>query len=84
AATAGNAAGRESDCGVRGNARVALAGGSKLAFSGLPQRRGLRIPKDLSIIGFDNISLSEFCDPPLSTVSQPRYDIGREAMLLLL
>ena len=27
------------------------------------KRRGLRIPKDLSIIGFDNISLSEFCDP---------------------
>ena len=48
------------------------------------KRRGLRIPKDLSIIGFDNISLSEFCDPPLSTVAQPRYDIGREAMLLLL
>ncbi|WP_241188485.1 substrate-binding domain-containing protein, partial [Enterobacter asburiae] len=39
---------------------------------------------DLSIIGFDNISLSEFCDPPLSTVAQPRYQIGREAMLLLL
>lgn len=48
------------------------------------KRHGLRVPKDLSIIGFDNISLSEFCDPPLSTVSQPRYDIGREAMLLLL
>jgi LacI family repressor for deo operon, udp, cdd, tsx, nupC, and nupG len=38
----------------------------------------------LSIIGFDNISLSEFCDPPLTTVAQPRFDIGREAMLLLL
>nr|WP_254613276.1 substrate-binding domain-containing protein [Lelliottia aquatilis] len=48
------------------------------------KRRGLQVPKDLSIIGFDNISLSEFCDPPLSTVSQPRYEIGREAMLLLL
>ncbi|OTW32779.1 DNA-binding transcriptional regulator CytR, partial [Enterobacter kobei] len=48
------------------------------------KRRGLRVPKDLSIVGFDNISLSEFCDPPLSTVAQPRYQIGREAMLLLL
>jgi len=48
------------------------------------KRRGLNVPKDLSIIGFDNISLSEFCDPPLTTVAQPRYDIGREAMLLLL
>jgi LacI family transcriptional regulator, repressor for deo operon, udp, cdd, tsx, nupC, and nupG len=50
----------------------------------LAKRRGLKIPEDLSIIGFDNISLSEFCDPPLTTVSQPRFDIGREAMLLLL
>ena len=48
------------------------------------KRRGLKIPDDLSIIGFDNISLAEFCDPPLTTVSQPRFDIGREAMLLLL
>jgi LacI family repressor for deo operon, udp, cdd, tsx, nupC, and nupG len=50
----------------------------------LAKRRGLKIPDDLSIIGFDNISLSEFCDPPLTTVAQPRFDIGREAMLLLL
>ena len=48
------------------------------------KRQGLRIPEDLSIIGFDNISLAEFCDPPLTTVAQPRFDIGREAMLLLL
>ena len=48
------------------------------------KRRGLQIPRDLSIIGFDNISLAEFCDPPLTTVAQPRYDIGRESMLLLL
>ena len=48
------------------------------------KRRGLKVPDDLSIIGFDNISLAEFCDPPLTTVSQPRFDIGREAMLLLL
>lgn len=50
----------------------------------LAKRRGLKVPGDLSIIGFDNISLSEFCDPPLTTVSQPRFTIGREAMLLLL
>ncbi|MFU0922964.1 DNA-binding transcriptional regulator CytR [Kluyvera sichuanensis] len=48
------------------------------------KRQGLKVPEDLSIIGFDNISLAEFCDPPLTTVAQPRFDIGREAMLLLL
>nr|WP_255563117.1 MULTISPECIES: DNA-binding transcriptional regulator CytR [Kosakonia] len=57
-----------------------------MALGALSQakRRGLKVPDDLSIIGFDNISLAEFCDPPLTTVSQPRYQIGREAMLLLL
>ncbi|MDV3383571.1 substrate-binding domain-containing protein [Klebsiella pneumoniae] len=50
----------------------------------LAKRRGLKVPDDLSIVGFDNIALSEFCDPPLTTVSQPRFDIGREGMLLLL
>lgn len=44
----------------------------------------MKVPNDLSIIGFDNIALSEFCDPPLTTVAQPRFQIGCEAMLLLL
>lgn len=42
------------------------------------------MPQDLSIIGFDDIKFSEFCDPPLTTVSQPRYEIGRQSMTLLL
>ncbi|MGV3345645.1 DNA-binding transcriptional regulator CytR [Enterobacteriaceae bacterium LUAb1] len=46
--------------------------------------RGLRIPQDLSLIGFDDIELSHYSDPPLTTVAQPRFSIGREAMLLLL
>ncbi|EQA5670630.1 DNA-binding transcriptional regulator CytR [Cronobacter malonaticus] len=50
----------------------------------MAKRRGFRVPDDLSIIGFDNIAVAEFCDPPLTTVAQPRFDIGREAMLLLL
>lgn len=48
------------------------------------KRRGLRVPEDLSIMGFDDIALSKFCDPPLTTVAQPRFNIGKEAMLLLL
>ncbi|WP_105631871.1 DNA-binding transcriptional regulator CytR [Cronobacter dublinensis] len=55
-----------------------------LGAMSMAKRRGYRIPDDISIIGFDNIALAEFCDPPLTTVAQPRFDIGREAMLLLL
>ena len=57
-----------------------------MALGALSQakRQGLKVPEDLSIIGFDNIDLTQFCDPPLTTIAQPRYEIGREAMLLLL
>ncbi|MGB9097596.1 MAG: DNA-binding transcriptional regulator CytR [Erwinia sp.] len=45
---------------------------------------GLRVPQDISLIGFDDIELSRYSDPQLTTVAQPRFNIGREAMLLLL
>jgi DNA-binding LacI/PurR family transcriptional regulator len=41
------------------------------------RERGLRIPEDVSITGFDNIKLSEFCYPALTTVHIPRDLIGR-------
>lgn len=37
---------------------------------------GLQIPDDISVMGFDNIEMSALIDPPLSTVSQPLYDMG--------
>lgn len=37
---------------------------------------GLRVPQDVSVTGYDNISLSEFCFPPLTTVNIPRERIG--------
>ena len=57
-----------------------------MAIGALQQAKklGFRVPQDLSIIGFDDIKFSEFCDPPLTTVSQPRYEIGRQSMTLLL
>lgn len=48
------------------------------------KRLGFRVPQDISIIGFDDIEFAEYCDPALTTMSQPRYDIGQQAMLLLL
>ncbi len=39
--------------------------------------RGLRIPGDVSVTGFDNVTLSQYAVPPLTTVHIPREDIGR-------
>ncbi|PKH19154.1 DNA-binding transcriptional regulator CytR [Enterobacterales bacterium CwR94] len=57
-----------------------------LALGAMKQAKelGLRIPEDLSLIGFDDIELSRYSDPPLTTIAQPRFEIGCEAMLLLL
>ncbi len=40
---------------------------------------GLRIPQDISVMGLDNVEMSSLIEPPLSTVSQPLYEIGRLA-----
>lgn len=45
---------------------------------------GLRVPGDVSIAGFDDIEQSATSAPPLTTVRQPRFDIGVTAMSLLL
>ena len=44
----------------------------------------IRIPEDAEIIGFDNNELAEFNNPALSTVAQPRYEMGRTAADLLM
>lgn len=41
---------------------------------------GLRIPADLSLVGFDDIYLSDFLDPPMTTVAQPISEMGRECV----
>jgi GntR family transcriptional regulator of arabinose operon len=45
---------------------------------------GLRIPDDVSVMGFDNLDLSPHLDPPLTTMAQPFLQIGQTAANLLL
>lgn len=43
-----------------------------------------RVPDDVSVVGFDDIDIAEFVDPPLTTVSQPKEEMGRLAMEVVL
>lgn len=44
---------------------------------------GVRVPWDLSVVGFDDVELAQTCDPPLTTVHQPFVEIGQRAVELL-
>ncbi len=48
------------------------------------RRSGLRIPEDVSVAGFDNLDLSKYLNPSLTTVENPKYRLGKKAMKLLL
>ncbi|WP_182201110.1 catabolite control protein A [Paraliobacillus salinarum] len=47
------------------------------------QDKGLRVPEDIEVLGFDNTRLATMVRPTLSTIVQPMYDIGAVAMRLL-
>lgn len=44
---------------------------------------GLRVPEDISIIGFDDIQSATFCTPPLTTIKAPALEMGDYAIRLL-
>jgi DNA-binding LacI/PurR family transcriptional regulator len=45
---------------------------------------GLRVPNDIALVGFDDVPLSEFVDPPLTTIRLPAYGLGWGAADLLI
>jgi LacI family transcriptional regulator len=47
------------------------------------RERGLRVPQDVSVTGFDNVKLSEYCVPPLTTLHIARDTIGHLAFQIL-
>ncbi|UCF95881.1 MAG: substrate-binding domain-containing protein [Spirochaetaceae bacterium] len=57
----------------------------RMAFGALDtlQERGLRVPEDVSVIGFDGIEESRYVSPPLTTVLQPLNELGASAVEML-
>ncbi len=47
------------------------------------REHGLRIPEDVSVMGFDNVPLSLYTDPPMTTMDIPRYLLGSNAMSMM-
>lgn len=45
---------------------------------------GIRVPDDISVIGFDDIFLAQYVNPPLTTIRQPKYEAGSLAAHLIL
>lgn len=63
-----------------------FAASDVVAFGAMAAIReaGLRVPEDMAVVGFDDIPLAAYFDPPLTTVHLPAHDLGRAAGLALL
>lgn len=45
---------------------------------------GIEVPRQISIVGFDDVDLAAYVDPALTTFAQPKYELGREAGRMML
>ncbi|MDR2996952.1 MAG: LacI family transcriptional regulator [Microbacterium sp.] len=81
------------ESGQAGAARLIAAGATALVCASDPlalgavraaRRAGLRVPEDVSVVGFDDSALMGCTEPPLTTVRQPIEAMGRAAIDLLL
>ena len=57
---------------------------SALGALGAIHQSGLRVPEDISLVGFDDLFFASYTQPPLTTVRQPRQRMGLLAMEILL
>jgi len=65
---------------------VLVAANDHMAIGAMRElsRRGIGVPTDVAVTGFDDLDLSSTCDPPLTTVAQPLYEQGRTACQMVL
>jgi DNA-binding LacI/PurR family transcriptional regulator len=68
----------------RPTAVVAMSDAMAIGAMRAARELGLRVPDDLSIVGFDDVDLAALVDPPLTTVHQPIRQKGSDAVRLLL
>ena len=63
-----------------------FAGSDVMAFGAIRalMEAGRRIPEDVSVMGFDDVELASIVHPPLTTIRQPKYEMGQAAVETLL
>jgi LacI family transcriptional regulator len=63
-----------------------LCGGDPIPMTVLNVARALniRVPRDLSVVGYANFTLATYADPPLTTIAEPFHEMGRSAVKQLL
>ena len=70
--------------GLRPTGVLAMSDAAAAGVLQAARQLGLRVPGDLSIVGFDDLPFSRFTDPPLTTVHQPVRRKGEEAAQMLI
>lgn len=63
-----------------------FAAGDTMALGAISalRQRGIRVPEDVAVVGFDDLEISTYYNPPLTTIRQPKYMIGQYAFRKLL
>jgi len=59
---------------------MGLAVGALMAL----REHGIRVPEEVKLVGYDNISLTQYTSPPISTIHQNKWELGRTAAEVLL
>lgn len=70
--------------GLRPTAILAMSDATAIGALHAAREARIRVPDELSIVGFDDIDMARYTDPPLTTVHQPIHQKGEEAVRLLL
>ncbi|HHU51167.1 MAG TPA: LacI family transcriptional regulator [Firmicutes bacterium] len=62
-----------------------FAGNDTMAYGALQAiaESGLEVPRDIAVVGFDDLEFSLLTNPPLTTVRQPRMEMGKKAVSIL-
>ena len=72
------------DDGLRPTAVLAMSDALAIGVIRAARDLGIHVPRDVSVVGFDDIDVAAFTDPPLTTIHQPGRSKGEAAMRILL